>query len=232
MKKIFITTSWDDGHKLDMKLVELLRKYKIAGTFYISPENREIEPKDRLVKGDIKDISKDFEIGAHTMTHPILTKINDKLAEKEIIESKKYLENIIGKEVTSFCYPAGYYKEKHKEMARRAGFTLARTVERFSLSKSTDVFSLPTTVHAYRHWSDIFPIFRHAGPGHFFKQYFNWDELAISLFDEVLSSGGVFHLWGHSCEIEERRDWWRLERVLAHISGHLEVNYVCNNELV
>jgi hypothetical protein len=34
---IYVTTSWDDGHKLDMKLAVLLKKYGIKGTFYICP---------------------------------------------------------------------------------------------------------------------------------------------------------------------------------------------------
>lgn len=231
MKKFFVTTSWDDGHKLDMKLAELLRKYNLAGTFYISPEDREIAPQDRLSEGEIKHLAEDFEIGVHTMTHPRLTEIDDISAENEIVQSKKYLEKIIGKEVRSFCYPAGFYNERHKAMVKRAGFSLARTVDRFAHEVS-DPFALLTTIHAYRHWSDVVPIFRHAGIVRFSKQYLNWDELAISLFNEIVSSGGVFHLWGHSCEIEAQGDWKRLERVLQHIAGREGVSYVTNRELI
>lgn len=32
-KQIIVTTSWDDGHKLDLKLAKLLEKHEIRGTF-------------------------------------------------------------------------------------------------------------------------------------------------------------------------------------------------------
>ena len=50
MKKIVVTTSWDDGHILDLKLSNLLTKYNIKGTFYLSPKDREIKEKDRLLR--------------------------------------------------------------------------------------------------------------------------------------------------------------------------------------
>ena len=50
-------------------------------------------------------------------------------------------------------------------------------------------------------------------------------------FDRCLDRGGVFHLWGHSWEIDARDDWRRLDRVLAYISGHPGVRYIRNGEL-
>jgi hypothetical protein len=40
------------------------------------------------------------------------------------------------------------------------------------------------------------------------------------LFDETLSHGGVFHLWGHSWEIEQEHQWERLEALLAIMASH------------
>ena len=47
------------------------------------------------------------EIGAHTQSHPILSKISDADARREIGESKSRLEAIIGAPVTTFAYPNG-----------------------------------------------------------------------------------------------------------------------------
>ncbi len=55
--------------------------------------------------------------------------------------------------------------------------------------------------------------------------------MAIALFDTVLETGGVFHLWGHSWELDGRRDWERLDRVLDYIAGRSDVRYVANGEL-
>ena len=231
MNKIVVTTSWDDGHVLDLKLADLLRRYTIAGTFYIAPENHEIPPDERLSREQVLGLSKDFEIGGHTMTHPRLSDVPDTMARQEVTVGKRTLEGWIGHEVKSFCYPGGDYTAANKQMVKEAGFTVARTVERFAMERGADPLAMPTTIHAYRHWSDILPIFRNAGAGNFVHQYGNWDELAIDLFDKIVGVGGVFHLWGHSWEIEKNRDWNRLERVLNHIANRPEIAYVTNGQL-
>lgn len=232
MKKIIVTTSWDDGHVLDLKLAELLRKYYIPATFYISPRDREIKESERLTDHQILELSKNFEIGAHTMNHPRLSKIGLVEAKKEILDSKNYLEKLIGKPVTSFCYPGGDYVGIHRQIVRDAGFIFARTVERFSDGKNSDQFLFPTTIHTYRHWSDAIKILRIVGVSNFLNAYLNWDELAIILFDKTIENGGIFHLWGHSWEIEKNKDWKRLERVFKYISNKNGVDYITNSEII
>src|SRR5476649_226616 len=104
-----VTTSWDDGHKLDLKLARLLKKYEMPATFYIAPRNHEFSEENRLNDKDIIDISKHFEIGSHTMSHQHLTKVSSEQADFELRESKRYLEEVIGKEIVSFSYPYGDY---------------------------------------------------------------------------------------------------------------------------
>ena len=232
MAKLLVTTSWDDGHVLDLKLADLLSKYGIKGTFYISPKDREFSSSDLLNKEQIKTLSHDFEIGAHTITHPLLSKINEDTAKREILDSKEYLERITNKKVTSFCFPSGDYDQTHKDIVKEAGFSLSRTTERFKTDIGVDHFALPTTIHAYRHWSDAFSILKEVGLSQFIKAYLNWDELAIISFNKAKETGGVFHLWGHSWEIEKNNDWERLERVLSYISNRPEVGYITNAEMI
>jgi hypothetical protein len=51
------------------------------------------------------------------------------------------------------------------------------------------------------------------------------------VFDEVLAKGGVFHLWGHSWEVDKNNDWYALRRVLDYISQRPEVTYLANSGL-
>ncbi len=222
MKPIFVTTSWDDGHKLDVRLAALLKKYGIKGTFYIAPKDYEAASEERLTETQIKTLSESFEIGAHTMTHAHLTKLSDSEAKKEIEDSKHHLESVTGKLVTAFCYPRGEYRKKHVEMVRGAGFVYARTVERNSMALNDPPLEARTTVNTYNHYSDLSNIVYN----------FQWDTLAKARFDEVLANGGVFHLWGHSWEIEEHNDWEKLEDVLAYIAHKEKVKYVTNSELI
>ncbi len=231
--KAYVTTSWDDGHKLDIKLAKLLKKYNILGTFYISPKSHEITKDNRLSENEIVELSKNFEIGAHTFTHRHLTSITFDEVKKEIESSKKWLEDVVQKNITSFCYPAGKYKKIHKKIIRELGFNLARTVKRFVFVKSADRYELATSVHTYDHFLDIWNLLKFVkfNPITFLKVYRKWDKQAIMMFDRVKMTGGVFHLWGHSWEIEKHKDWERLEKVLEHISNHKGVGYINNSEL-
>jgi peptidoglycan/xylan/chitin deacetylase (PgdA/CDA1 family) len=234
MDKIIVTTSWDDGHLLDLKLATLLKKYALKGTFYVSPKNREFASKDLLSDTEIKELSSDFEIGAHTMTHPRLSTLSVIDAYKEIIESKRYVEQVVGKPVVSFCYPGGDYTKKNVEQVREAGFRLGRTVRRFFFGPIKNPFETGTSVHAYNHWSDVWDIavFSHFHPLRFWRYYRHWDELAKAMFDRIAISGGIFHLWGHSWEIEKNHHWSALENVFRHISRRTGVAYRTNGELV
>lgn len=232
MKEVIVTTSWDDGHILDVRLSALLKKYDIKGTFYIAPKDYESIPEKRLTDEQIKELSKDFEIGAHTMSHAHLVELADNEARLEIEESKLYLEKLIGRAVTSFCYPRGEYHTKHVEMIRNAGFNYGRTVKRFIAGKACSPLEAGTTINTYNHYSDLWEIAKLAkfNPTKIYA-YFQWDNLAKEMFDRVLRDGGEFHLWGHSWEIEEHGDWEKLESVLAYISHKQGVRYVVNGDL-
>jgi len=42
----------------------------------------------------------------------------------------------------------------------------------------------------------------------------DWQTLATSLLNAFRKQGGVFHIWGHSWELEEQSQWDRLADVL------------------
>jgi peptidoglycan-N-acetylglucosamine deacetylase len=87
-----------------------------------------------LTPQEIRDIGYDFEIGAHTLTHPGLPTISAKEAEREVVGSKTVLEQITGSAVNTFCYPRGAYTELHMELVKAAGYRYARTVRRYAFN--------------------------------------------------------------------------------------------------
>ena len=119
-------------------------------------------------------------------------------------------------------------------MVSDAGFVRARTTERFARTRGEDPFAFPTSIHTYDHWSDVWSVLTLArfNPISFLRLYRRWDRQAMALFDTVLEKGGVFHLWGHSWEIEAHHDWTRLENVLKYIANRAGVQYVANDALV
>src|SRR4051794_19647262 len=64
---------------------------------------------------------------AHTVTHPNLLAIVADRARDEITDSKRELEERLGREVTAFCYPAGLYGDRHVRMVEEAGYRAACT---------------------------------------------------------------------------------------------------------
>jgi hypothetical protein len=55
--------------------------------------------------------------------------------------------------------------------------------------------------------------------------------LGKQLFDEVLEDGGIWHLYGHSWEIEELGIWDDLLEMLDYVSHHSNVTYLTNGQL-
>ena len=88
-----------------------------------------------------------MEIGAHTVSHPILAKQLDKDAEFEISESGNVLRKLLGVSVGSFAYPNGRpgidYKETHATFARNAGYDAAVSTRTGIVEYSTDRYQLP-----------------------------------------------------------------------------------------
>ena len=65
-------------------------------------------------------------IGGHTVSHPILARLEDSDAESEIRRGRAELEDVLGSPVTVFAYPNGRpgtdYDERHVRMVQRLGF--------------------------------------------------------------------------------------------------------------
>ncbi len=88
-----------------------------------------------------------IEIGAHTVSHPILTRIPQDAARREIRDSKRILEDITGGPIRSFAYPNGRpildYNRKHVAAVREAGFDLAVSTAWGTATGSGDNCQLP-----------------------------------------------------------------------------------------
>lgn len=87
-------------------------------------------------------VSAGIEIGSHSLTHPYLSKIPEESAKREIEDSKKLLEDKLGIEIKTFCYPYGDYNQKVRDMVAKAGYLMAFTTKHGSFSKSPNLFEI------------------------------------------------------------------------------------------
>jgi hypothetical protein len=215
-----ITTSWDDGHPLDFRVAALLTKYGLRGTFYV-PMSAET---GTMTAAQVRELSGTFEIGAHTLHHVDLTGATEQEARQEIVDSKAWLEDNTSLPCSMFCPPKGKYSFRHLALIRQAGFTGVRSVEMLSLDFprfQAGLLVMPTTVQAHPHrlaayarnvlrrwaWRNLWLYLAHG-------RSTDWAKLAESLLCQVHQHGGIFHLWGHSWEVEKNGQWQRLEEVL------------------
>jgi peptidoglycan/xylan/chitin deacetylase (PgdA/CDA1 family) len=87
-----------------------------------------------------------MQIGAHTVSHPILARLTKDQMHTEISESKRFLENLLGKRITLFAYPNGKagedYTAESVDIVRDFGFEAAVSTEWGTTTKADDLLQI------------------------------------------------------------------------------------------
>jgi peptidoglycan/xylan/chitin deacetylase (PgdA/CDA1 family) len=239
MPRVFVTTSWDDEDRSGLKVAEVLSRYGLRGTFYVPTGRLGSDPF--FTAADLRALSAaGFEIGAHTVSHPILTELGLEKLEREVGECKTALQQMVGIDVTMFCYPKGRYNSEVVSALRGAGYWGARGTQMLASTLDFDRFAMPTTVQAYPHRRSnyIRNLIRLGAVGALLSavpdllSFHDWLQLGKARFDRVLREGGVWHLYGHPWEIEKLGLWNQLGEMLQYVSHRTGVEYVTNGQLL
>jgi len=133
----------------------------LSGTKYLSSDKR-LEQVERIARAAAVDEAcqpmmtstqarelhrAGMQIGAHTVSHPILAGLDLDSARDEIAHSKIELEQLIGEEISSFAYPNGKpgddYRPEHADLVREAGFICAVSTDWGAARTGDDLFQLP-----------------------------------------------------------------------------------------
>lgn len=227
-----ITTSWDDGHPLDERLHDLLSKHGIAATYYVPTSCFKPVMDGAALR---RLVAAGAEIGGHTTTHRLLTTLDTPTALAEIRDNRIHLEQILGTAVPTFCYPGGYFSRRLMRVARAAGYARARTTMGLRTDRGHDPYAIPVTVQAFPHGRAVH--LRHAVKEANVSGIGSWLRLgapstvvdvATRAVQRIERDGGVFHLWGHSWELDECGLWPLLDQVLAVIAKRPGVRYLTN----
>lgn len=185
-----ITFSFDDGHELDKKIIELLVKYGFRDVIFFIP----------IISWgfDNLGIYKDYKIGGHTYGHPNdLKLLNERQLDIQIDETKKILEAKVGYQLEWFCYPRGRYNQRIIERVKEAGFKRARTTQ-------IGIGGTPFELKGYHLYQR--------------KEYENidWYKYIIKIIDK--NPFRWIHIWGHSWEIDKNKEWNKLEKLFKTIN--------------
>ncbi|GJL49642.1 polysaccharide deacetylase family protein [Candidatus Nitrospira salsa] len=85
------------------------------------------------------------EIGSHTVTHPVLSAQSMTIQRQEMVESKRSLEKVLGRPVTTFCYPYGDVNKTAVELPNEVGFDAACTTGGRTVTSGVNPCLLPRT---------------------------------------------------------------------------------------
>ncbi|MEO1202675.1 MAG: polysaccharide deacetylase family protein, partial [Pseudomonadota bacterium] len=99
---------------------------------------------------EVRDLAdRGFEIGGHTISHPILKELPDDEARREIIDCRRWVKEVTGTAPASFAYPNGRsgvdFDERHVAMVREAGFAAAASTDWGFAAASSHALRLPRT---------------------------------------------------------------------------------------
>ena len=134
-----VALSFDDGMDDNHSVVlPVLREHGLRATIYVTTgligkPNPWMSPASGARMMTVDELGElaaaGFEIGAHTVTHPDLSRLGFDECLSEMRESRDELERTLGVEVRTFAYPSCHYGPAAAEAARSAGFTAAVTCQ-------------------------------------------------------------------------------------------------------
>ncbi len=84
-----------------------------------------------------------IEIGAHTVTHPMLPTLPPDEQLEEVQNGKADLEEIVGTAVTQFSYPYGCFADETRTIVQKCGFRCACSTQTRRVLAGADRFALP-----------------------------------------------------------------------------------------
>jgi peptidoglycan/xylan/chitin deacetylase (PgdA/CDA1 family) len=237
-KLTIITTSWDDGDVLDLRIAEELSARRMSGTFYVPLR---CDGRRLLSSSQLRGMSPPWaEIGAHTVSHPKLTDLPAQEIAHEIGTCKQILEDRIGKEVRMFCYPFGRYDRRAVQCVAESGYAGARGTQLLSTTTNFNRFEMPVTLQAFPtaasgYMRNALRRFSVQSVGRYMfgiSRCRDWVAASKMLLDRVVAEGGVWHLFGHSWEIEQMNQWSALREVLDYAAGRDNAVYATNGEVI
>lgn len=207
-----LTLSYDDGVQADRRLIEIMVKHGIKGTFNINSGS--FGAGKRMTADEALHLYRDsgMEVAVHGLHHPFWNKIPRGMASYDIVTDRVNLETLFGRIIRGSAYPFGATSESAVSVLRDAGIVYSRTTvstERFDLP--SDWLRMPATCH-------------HNNP--------RLSELCDRFLTQNVKYNPIlFYLWGHSYEFDDNDNWSVIEDFCEKMGGRDEIWYATNIEI-
>lgn len=219
-----VTFSFDDGHTVDRKLIEILNKYNLKATINLNSGTMvkycgwRYKGKDyfKIEPDEAKELYKGHEIASHGLCHGALMNLNDENVDKEIKCDIAFLEEIFSEKIEGFVYACGNYDERTLAKLKECGIKYARKVQ------TTKSYALPTGSMLECEYS--FCVDGCLDSEEFHK-----------VVDDFLNSNDnepkLLSLWGHAFAQDGNELWDKFEGLCKKISGKSDILYGTNSEV-
>lgn len=221
-----ISLSYDDGITQDYRFVEIINRYNLKCTFNINsglfglPGRLWLDEKSiahvHITAEEAVELYKGHEIAAHTVTHPNLRNKTDEEILREVEDDREALGKLFGTNIEGFAYPggSGCMDERVIRNVRNTGVRYARTTD------NTYSFDLPD--------KDLIVL----NPTVYHMEKEKMEQLADDFLSLTPDTPKLFLIWGHSYELDIHDDWAWFESFCEKISGHDDIFYGTNREVL
>jgi len=90
-----------------------------------------------------------IDFGSHGARHIKLAEVDLDTARRDIVDSRRHLQELLGDEVQHFCYPYGSHNAAVVDLVRQAGFATAVSCQRGAATAEFDALALPRKAISY-----------------------------------------------------------------------------------
>lgn len=162
-----VAVTFDDGFQSVINnALPVLQERKIPATIFVTTDylgkkpgwirNQDhVNAKETVLTEDqLKQLpSSLITVGSHSVTHPRLAEIDESQAAREIVDSKKVLEEILNTNITLFALPHGSYSEGIIKLSKEAGYECVFHNVPTNLFSCTGTFLVGRIDVSLRDWS-------------------------------------------------------------------------------
>jgi len=202
-----ITFSFDDGRVYDRKLVDIMNRYGLRGTFNLVSG---LLDKDGYVESkEVKALYAGHEVASHTVNHPNLTKCTDDELRHQVVDDCKALQALTGYPIRGLAYPGGEGDERVAAALPGFGIRYARLVG------THDWFAYPKRPCLW------------VSTCHIGKMLEDGKKLM-----DFTATPALMAIWGHSYEFNDNQSWNQMEEFGRNYGKRKDIWYATNIETI
>lgn len=135
-KPVVITFDDNNPSQYDVA-APIMEQHSMRGVFYIV--SGRIDSSSLIDRAKVLDLAaRGHDIQSHTISHQVLTLLGDQALDAQLKDSKKTLEDLLGKPVLHLAYPGTAHNQRVRDHAKAAGYVTATIMDPRNITEKDD----------------------------------------------------------------------------------------------